>query len=232
METIKKQNLSEAVAQRILALISSGELNPGDKLPSEAELCRMLGVSRTAVREGVKALAGINILGVFPGRGTFVNENPDVIVSRDALKITLGRETIRSLYEARYVLDVGAARFVTLNVTEEDLTALRKAAKKMERAIDSNPMDVRSAAEADEEFHLAFCRASHNKILENISRPVITHGMVRFWKQLRGPSYEYGRRALEGHREILEAVEKKDVPRVVEAVEKHLRVVFEEIGKD
>ncbi len=158
MEMIKKTNLSEAVAQRIITLISSGELNPGDKLPSEAELCRLFGVSRTAVREGIKALAGLNILGVFPGRGTFVNENPDVFVNNDALRITLGRETIRSLYEARYALDVGIAKFVTLNVNEEDLEALRKAVVKMETAVESNPEDVRSAAEADEEFHLAYCQ--------------------------------------------------------------------------
>ena len=95
METIKKTNLSEAVAQRIIALISSGELNPGDKLPSESELCRLFGVSRTGNPEGIKALAGINILGVFPGRGTFVNETPDVFANNDALRITLGRETVR-----------------------------------------------------------------------------------------------------------------------------------------
>jgi GntR family transcriptional regulator, transcriptional repressor for pyruvate dehydrogenase complex len=232
METIKKQNLSEAVTQRILTLISSGELNPGDKLPSEAELCRLFGVSRTAVREGIKALAGLNILGVFPGRGTFVNENPDVFVNNDALRITLERETIRSLYEARYALDVGIARFVTLNVNDEDLKALQNAVVKMETAVESNPMDVRSAAEADEEFHLTFCRAAHNKILENMARPVITHGMVRFWKHSRGPSHEFGRAAIEGHKEILEAVKKRNAGRVVEAVEKHLKVVFERITED
>jgi len=230
MEKVKKTNLSEAVAQRIIALISSGEFNPGDKLPSEAELCRLFGVSRTAVREGIKVLAGITILGVFPGRGTFVNETPDVFSNKDALRITLGRETVRSLYEARYALDVGIAKFVTTNVTEEDLQALGVAVEKMERAVESNPEDVRSAAEADEEFHLAYCRAAHNKILENMAGPVITHGMVRFWKQSRTPSHEFGRAAIEGHREIVTAVEKRDAGKVMEAVEKHLKVVFERIA--
>jgi GntR family transcriptional repressor for pyruvate dehydrogenase complex len=232
METIKKTNLSEAVAQRILGLISSGELNPGDKLPSEAELCRTLGVSRTAVREGIKALAGLNVLGVFPGRGTFINKSPDIIVNSDALKITLDRETINSLYEARYALDIGIARFVVLNVNEEDINALREAVLKMEKAVDSNPMDIRAAGEADEEFHLAYCRAAHNKILENLARPVITHGMVRFWKQSRGASHDFGKAAVDGHKEILEAVKKRDVMLVVDAVEKHLKVVFEKIGKE
>ena len=102
---------------------------------------------------------------------------------------------------------MGIAKFVTTNVNEEDLEALRKAVVKMEKAVESNPEDVRSAAEADEDFHLAYCRAAHNKILENMARPVITHGMVRFWKQSRSPSHEFGRAAIEGHREIVEAVQ-------------------------
>ena len=64
VKPIKKTSLSEAVAQRLLSLISQGELAAGGKLPSESRLCQMLGVSRTAVREGIKALAGINVLTV------------------------------------------------------------------------------------------------------------------------------------------------------------------------
>jgi GntR family transcriptional regulator, transcriptional repressor for pyruvate dehydrogenase complex len=231
METIKKTNLSEAVAQRLLALISNGELKVGDKLPSEPQLCTMLGVSRTAVREGIKALAGINILSVMPGRGTFVNESSDIMVNDDALKIAFDRETIESLYQARYALDVGIARFVVSNANEEDIKVLRKNVRKMEAALKSKPMDLKSAAESDEEFHLAFCRASHNKILENIAQPIITHAVVRVWKQIKG-SPKFGKGALKGHKKILQGVEKRDVRMVMDAVQEHLEVVFEGIGKN
>lgn len=231
MEIIKKTNLSEAVAQRLLTLISNGELKVGDKLPSEPQLCHMLGVSRTAVREGVKALAGIKVFNVMPGRGTFVNENPDIMVNNDVLKIVFGRETINSLYQARYALDVGIAKFVASNANEEDIKVLRKAVRKMERALESDPIDLQSAAESDEEFHLAFCRAAHNKILENITQPIVTHAVVRIWKQIKG-SPKFGRGALKGHKKILQGVEKRDVRMVMDAVERHLEVVFERIGKD
>jgi GntR family transcriptional repressor for pyruvate dehydrogenase complex len=230
METIKKTNLSEAVAQRLLALISSGELKIGDKLPSEPQLCTMLGVSRTAVREGVKALAGIKVLNVLPGRGTFVNETPGIMVNDDALKIAFGRETINSLYQARYALDVGMAKFVVSNANEEDIKALRIAVRKMGKALESDRIDLKSAAESDEEFHLAFCRASHNKILENITQPIITHAVVRIWKQIKG-SPKFGRGALKGHKKILEGIEKRDVRMVMDAAQRHLEVVFERIGK-
>jgi GntR family transcriptional repressor for pyruvate dehydrogenase complex len=228
METIKKTNLSEAVAQRLLALISSGELKIGDKLPSEPQLCTMLGVSRTAVREGVKALAGIKVLNVLPGRGTFVNESPGIMVNDDALKIAFDRETITSLYEARYALDVGIARFVALKADGEDVKVLRKAVRKMEEAVESSPVDHHLATEADEEFHLAFCRAAHNKILENIALPIITHTMVRIWKQIKG-SRKLGTLAIRGHKEILKGIEKRSVTMVLDAVEKHLKTVFQGI---
>ena len=201
-------------------------------MPSETELCNAFGVSRTALREGIKTLAGMSVLTVLPGRGTFVTENPNIMVSGGALKAALGRETINSLYEARYALDVGIARFAAAKADEEDIKALQKAVDKMEGAVSSDPADIQLAGEADEEFHLAFCKASHNKILENIARPVITHAMIRIWKRLKGSSQEFGREAIEGHKEILKALEKRDVRMVVDAVEKHLKAVFEIIGND
>jgi GntR family transcriptional regulator, transcriptional repressor for pyruvate dehydrogenase complex len=229
VEMIKRTNLSEAVSQRLLSLISSGELKAASKLPSEAELCQTLGVSRTAVREGIKALAGIGILTVLPGRGTFVNDDPGIIVSGDVLKIALEKEDIHSIYEIRHALDVGIARFVALKAAEEDIEALRKAVRKMEKAFESEPIDFQSATEGDEDFHLAFYRAAHNRVLENIARPVITHAMVRTWRQMRS-SIDFGRAAMEGHREILAGVEKRNVRKVIDAVERHLRTVFEGIA--
>ena len=104
-------SISEAVSEQLLALIAPGERKVGSRLPSESELCRMLGVSRTAIREGIKDLSGINVLTVLQGRGTFVNENPDIMVKNDALNIALDRETVHSLYEVRSVLDIGIAKY-------------------------------------------------------------------------------------------------------------------------
>lgn len=226
LETIKKRNLSEEVAQQLLTSISDGKLKPGDRLPSEAELGKMFGVSRTAVREGIKALTGISVLSVSPGRGTFVSADPDNMIKHDVLKISLRRETLGSLYEIRYVLDVGIARLAALKAEPEDIDALRKAADKLKKAVESEPIDTRLATEGDEEFHLAFYRAAHNKILENIARPVVTHVMVRVWRNLKGISREFGQAAVVGHKEIIDAIENKDVVLVIDAVERHLRRVF------
>jgi GntR family transcriptional regulator, transcriptional repressor for pyruvate dehydrogenase complex len=170
---IKKTNLSEAVGEKILTLIEAGEFKVGSKLPTEHHLCGMLGVSRTALREGIKTLAGINVLTVLVGRGTYVNENPDIMVNRNALKVALGRETFKSLYEVRCALDLGIAKYATLNAEEGDIRALREAVDRMKQSLNLGSVNIQLATEADEQFHLAFYRAAHNKILENIAAPII-----------------------------------------------------------
>jgi GntR family transcriptional repressor for pyruvate dehydrogenase complex len=228
METIKKTNLSEAVAQRLLSLISEGRVEPGGKLPTEPQLCKELGVSRTAVREGIKALAGINVLTVLPGRGTFVNKNQDIMVRDQALGIALERETLKDIYEVRSVLDAGIAKYAALKANEEDIEACRKALNKMEKSLESDPIDFESATEGDEEFHLALCEAAHNRLLMNISWPIINHTVLKNWEQIL-ISVENVRLGVEGHRLILQGVEQKDVEAVLDAVKKHLKGVFESL---
>jgi GntR family transcriptional regulator, transcriptional repressor for pyruvate dehydrogenase complex len=226
MEAIKKTSLSEAVAQSLLSLISKGELDAEGKLPSESQLCAMLGVSRTAVREGIKALAGINILTVFPGRGTFVNKDQNIMVSDEAINIALDRETVNAIYEVRSVLDAGLAKYAALKATEDDLIALRNAVSKMEKTLESEPVDFESATEGDDEFHSALCKAAHNTLLENIARPVINHVALRVRRQMVN-SFDKVRTAAEGHREILQGIEKRDAKSAVKAVEKHLKIAFD-----
>ena len=228
METLKKTNLSEAVSQWLLTFISTDELKPGDKLPSEPQLCRMLGVSRTAVREGIKALAGINVLSVLPGKGTFINKNPDIMVKKDALEMALEKETVNSIYEVRRVLDAGIAEYAALKATEDDIKALRRALEKTKRSIQSNPIDAPSAIESDEEFHLALCEAAHNKILASIAWPVINHIQLRGYKVVK-TSHEIVTLALEGHEKILDAIVKRDVTKATREMGKHLKMAFERI---
>jgi GntR family transcriptional repressor for pyruvate dehydrogenase complex len=229
MEIIQKRNLSEAVAEQLLSLISTGKLKAGGKLPTEAQLCQTLGVSRTAVREGIRALAGTNVLTALPGRGTFVNKNPGIMVNNDALKMFLDRETVKSIYEVRRVLDVGIAQLAALRANEEDIKALHKAVKKMEKSLESDPYDFELGMEANEEFHLAFCEAAHNKILENIAWPIINHNMMSIWKKL-DDSLEIVKARIKDHKEILEGVEKRDSQGVVNAVLKHLKGAFDRIS--
>lgn len=228
MEAIKKVKLSEAVSQSVLKLISDGELKPGDRLPSEAQLCESLNVSRTAVREGIKAMVSMGILTVIQGRGMFVAQNPDILIQNDVIKFAFKRETIDKIYEVRNVLDIGVTRYAVLKATEDDIKALRKALEKTKKAVRSKPINVEMAIKGDEEFHLALCEATHNKILANISWPVINHIQLRGYKEMKA-SYEIIMLAIEGHEKIMEAIVNRDADMAIDAMREHLEIVFKRI---
>lgn len=221
METLRRTNLSDAVYQRLLDLIRSGHFKAGERLPSEAELGRQLGVSRTALREGIKGLAGINMLNIIPGRGTFINEDPDILVGPQALEVALQGETMKSVMEVRSILDTGIARCAAHAATDEDLAAMRTGLDKMERALACDPPDTAGATEGDEAFHMALCTATHNNILEKMAWPIVNHAMLRRWRLVQF-NQESIRWALDGHLKIYEAVCDRDPAAAAQAMMEHL----------
>jgi GntR family transcriptional repressor for pyruvate dehydrogenase complex len=225
MDLIKKTNLSEAVYQEILKLIKTGEYKPGDKLPPEPELCKMLGVSRTALREGIRNLAMINIVTVSPGRGTFVQENPLIMVDDSTLELSLQRETIECIWEVRTILGVGIARYAAVKATKEDIAALEKAIEDLEASLREDPIDHDLAIKADKAFHLALCRSTQNTILDRMAWPIENHCMLRNWQKLKG-NLNVVSNAIEGHKGILDAIKKRDAKKAMEEMDRHLQLAY------
>jgi len=116
-----------------------------------------------------------------------------------------------------------------MKATNSDIKALRKALATMRKVLNSDPFDVESAMKAAEEFHLAFCAAAHNKLLENIAWPIINHSMMTTWKSLDDVR-DLLEKAIKGHQEMLEGLEKRDSKRVINATEQHLKEAFERIS--
>lgn len=225
MEAIKKTSLSQGVYQQLLNLIKKGELKPGDKLPTESELCETMGVSRTALREGIKLLASINVLTIFQGKGTFVNENPDIFVKDDALDLTLGKEAFDQIYEVRSLLDVGVAKCAAIMATDNDIKMLEETIYKMEKSLQCDPLDFDLAIEANESFHFLLCKATHNRILERVAWPIINHTLLRRTRKI-GFTNEMIREAINGHRKIFEAINRKDAKAAAEEMEEHIKRGF------
>ena len=94
IDSTKKTKLSEAIGQNYLKVIRDGLLDPGQKLPPDTELCHTLGVSRTALREGIKALSGVKVLSTVHGKGTYGGEAPDILVEEDVLSAISMNETV------------------------------------------------------------------------------------------------------------------------------------------
>lgn len=166
----QKKRLSEGVVNQITDLIVSKHLQPGDRLPPEHRLVEELGVSRSVVREGIKALEERGLVEVKQGSGTFVRSPSSEMVS-DSFSLFLRTRISRfsQLMEVREILDVEIAGLLAERATEEDLQSLSRSIVRMREVLDSPEEFV----EEDVAFHMAFYAAMKNEVLVTIMQPIM-----------------------------------------------------------
>ena len=158
----RRPRLSDTVAEQLLASIVSRGMQPGDRLPTERELAEQFAVSRTVVREAVRALAGKGIIEARPGRGLTVS-----LVAADAVTESLrlylhGSETIdyRKVHEVRTILEVQVASLAAERSTPVDIVLLEAACDRLDRVL----ADVAAASREDLEFHRLLAATTHNEL--------------------------------------------------------------------
>ncbi|MEB8337750.1 FadR/GntR family transcriptional regulator [Streptomyces endophyticus] len=160
MLKVNRVSTVDAVIDAIRTQISEGEWVPGDRLPSEAELTKTLGISRASLREATRALVHAGLLAVRQGDGTYV-------VAVDEAAVTLSRKITNSksseVVEVRRGLDAAAVPLAAVRRTEADLTAMREALDDRNRHAEAGDPD--GFVEADLRFHMAVAQASHNELL-------------------------------------------------------------------
>lgn len=163
--------LKELIASQIEEAILDRKYLPGSKLPSENELCKMFGVSRTSVREAVQILQAHGLVDIEKGKGIFVKNISSESVSDNILKFLELRfegDYYFDLIHARQIIEPGIAYLAALNRTEEDLQKLKKDIDD----IKSNDGDPIKHAEYDMAFHMHISKASKNKLLPLLIKPI------------------------------------------------------------
>ncbi len=152
--------LPDLIVKRLKEMIASGELRPGDALPSEAELASRFDVARPTIREAKKALTLIGLLDVRKGRGSFVHRDAS---RRIELTRTFEPSSLLEIFEGRRILEGGIVDLAAKRATSTDLHAMRLAMEAMEQA--ARDGDVTGVFRGDSDFHLALARAAHNTYL-------------------------------------------------------------------
>lgn len=149
----------------IRAMIVSGELAPGDRLPPEKELSERLGLSRNSLREAVKALALIRILDVRQGDGTYVTSlEPHLLLEAMSFVVDLHQDrSVLEMFEVRRVLEPYAAALAASSITEGQVARLRALLTEVD---ESTPLAELVAH--DIEFHRLITEASGNRYLASL----------------------------------------------------------------
>jgi len=211
---------SEAVAERLLAMIQSGMFKPGDRLPSEDELSESFGVGRSSIREAKRVLIAKNILESGSGKGTYVREfSFDEAVSSDILHHLLAEDTRAALQEARQLIEVRSVELAVLRADDRDLAEMSRILEEMRK----EAVQGRLAYKIGMDFHLALVNATHNpvfgKLYEVIAELLRVH-QEEGYKNTANPEIEY-----EEHRVLLESIKTRDLPLAVRLMEDHLDYV-------
>lgn len=194
----------EAIA-KIRDLITSGQLKPGDQIPPEQDLALLLGISRSSLREAVKALSQAHVLHVRRGDGTYVSSlEPRLLLSGMGFAIELMQEQgLAEIFEVRRLLEPAATALAAERISDEQVAGLHDSLADMKRAQDPEELVMR-----DMDFHAHIAEASGNASLCSILDAISTRSLrARVW---RATTVGLKSMTLSQHGTILDALGERD----------------------
>jgi len=178
-------------ARLLLDYIEQENLNPGDRLAPERELAKKLGISRPSLREAIQVLQTQGRLLVRHGIGVF-----------------LANHSIGELFEMREILEAPAVEWAAERRTEEQLSAIKDAARALKDAISESPIDFEKIRLLDMNFHLTIVKSAENQFLNQTLgtlQEIMYRSMDNTLKlpgRIEASEHEHG--------VIVEAIEKQD----------------------
>jgi GntR family transcriptional regulator, transcriptional repressor for pyruvate dehydrogenase complex len=217
---IKSTRIYEEIVRQVKAMIAEGRLKGGDRLPPERDLAEKFVVSRTSVREALRALESLGLVEIRPGEGTFIRQmSVDALIEPLALLMVSQREATGELFEARRLLEPSLAALAASRATPEEI-------QEMERLLEEQAKEIvagRTGLALDAQFHAAIGAASHNRAITRIA-----HAIIDLLAQSREDSLNTpGRptRSHEDHRRVLAAIAARDPEGARRAMLEHIEAV-------
>ncbi|MEU8517891.1 FadR/GntR family transcriptional regulator [Kitasatospora sp. NPDC048722] len=204
--------VTDEAIEKIKAMIVSGELRPGSRLPKEADLAERLGLSRSSLREAVKALSLIRVLDVRQGDGTYVTSlSPEVLLDALGFVVDFHQDnTVLEFLEVRRILEPAATAMAARVMSDEDIAALRDLLDGLDEDASLDELIAN-----DLEFHRMIAAGSGNTVLcsliEGLSGPTTR---ARIWRGLT--EEDAVARTRQQHRAILDAIARR-MPEVAHA---------------
>lgn len=220
-QAVQTEKISDKITDQLTELIKEGKLVPGDRLPSERELIKLLGVGRSSLREALNRLEILGYIEIKKRKGIFVKSISST-VQLDPLKQVIQDNALKTiqLYEVRSDIEQANAYHAALNRNQENIADLENCLEHLGKG----SFTKRFTWKQDQIFHATVARASHNifriHVLMNIldfSRELIQPVIEQFANERKNLT-AIGRQ----HTEIVEAIIDKDADRAKEKMKAHL----------
>jgi len=220
VEPIKSTRIYAEIVRQIKALVAEGKLKSGDQLPPERELAEKFMVSRTSVREALRALESLGLIEIRPGEGTFVKEvSIEALIEPLALVILTQKQVAAELFEARRLLEPPIAGLAARRASREEV-------QELERILDEQATEVaagRTGLAQDAAFHTAIAHSTRNRAITRL----VTALMDLLTQSREESLHTPGRpeRSHADHRRILQAIQARDEAEARRAMLDHLVAV-------
>lgn len=205
-------------------LISEGRFKAGDQLPSERELAETFKVSRTSVREALRALETKGLVVSRTGTGNFVADLPiESLIAPLATLLIEGRNALADIFELRNVIEPHIAALAAERATLKDIERMKRILRKQKEQVDRGATGV----EADADFHFAIGQATQNHALEKL-----VSGLMDILSHSREESLQTPGRSqasMDSHYRILTAIETHNRKKAREAMLHHIEQVEQNV---
>jgi len=216
-----KQTLSQKIERTLETAIREKKLHIGSKLPSEHEMCKSFGVSRTALREALRRLSARGLIIIKKGSGIFVSE----IKIEDAINslnlyydLKFDNKLIDQIIEVRRIFEPEIARLAAINRTEENVVELEANVVEFRNC---DPDNTQKEADLDNKFHLTIAKSAANPIVQITMEPIYSL-LPRMRNYIYANIESEKPNTLKFHKEVLKAIKEKNETEAYEIMSKHL----------
>jgi DNA-binding FadR family transcriptional regulator len=216
---LDRTSVSVTILNTITESILSGDLKPGDKLPTEQEFANQLGVARNSVREAIKMLSSLGVTETRHGSGTYIASSfSGSVLNPLVLSLAFEQGTSRELGELRLAIETCAAELAIDNATDEDIAELEAQNNKLKEAKEREIKDPHLLRDLDLGVHFTLFKITHNSLFEKIARTVYRLFYATLEKSIEldlANSYS-------NHKKYIDAIKKRDAALIREKIKEGL----------
>lgn len=224
----KNPKVYDQVIEEIKNKIKSGDIKKGDKLPSEREMAESLGVSRTSVREALRALEVVGLVESRQGAGNYIKTNFDnSLFEPISVMFMLQESSPKEMYDLRETLELQCARLSAKNIEDNELDLLTAILDRMYIA-----KNEEESLKLDIKFHYLIAKSSRNVLLLNVLE-VISQLVDEFIQKFRMQILHAGNTKeslLEIHENIVRALKLRDESKAYNAMLEHFELIRKAYG--
>ncbi len=218
--TVTREALPDQIAARLIGLITERRLKAGDRLPAERELAASMGVSRSSLREALRALAMLGVTEMRHGDGTYLTSlEPDALMRPVGLVLSLSGSGLEELFEARKLVEPGLAALAAQRIGTEEAAELVRCAESTPAALE----DPEAFMLADIDLHARIARAASNAVLSRLLDSIAGMGIAS--RRLTGRLAAVREQSACDHRAIAAAIAAHDADAAQAAMLRHLENV-------